>query len=258
MILPDFTPNNVEFQLVASAAWSDFYKMREFLLNQLIISESRFHSTCKESFLLSFNLCRFWLIELEEDIKKVKFKPESRDEVIATSMNRLGVAFDDMSEKMQTETEYFEQGYTEVFLKIFADYKKYLLSTIRRLLKGGIEDKFHEVTKFMAQLMSHFLHILYELDYLYFSRNKTDKDNFYPFIGLDFVDVNLYRERKVSLIGQRMAYYKEHGLIDTTAYWAIKSYCSKTFLDDNYETFQIFEKLLSDIESQGIRIACIM
>lgn len=259
MIIPDFTPNNVEFQLVASNAWTDFYKMREFLLNQLLISESRFHPTCKETFLLSFNLCRYWLLELEEDIKRTKCGILNVDEAVTRNTEGLESLFDQMSEIVKSKPEHFDVGYAEVFLKIFKNYKRFLVSKIRRSLKDNFESKFHEVTKFMAQLMSHFLHILYELDYLYFSnQHEVKKDNFFPFIGLDFVDVNLYRERKVSLIEHRLDVYKEHGLLKTAAYWTVKSYCSKAFLDSSYDTFLVFEKLLSDIESQGIRIACIM
>lgn len=259
MIVPDFTPNNIEFQMLTAGAWGHFYKMREFLLSQLMISENRFHPTCKETLLLNFNVTRYWLLALEEDIKQVKCRTLEADEAVEQNVDNLNKCFDSMNETIRANPESFDPGYAAIFIEVFEKYRKFLVSKIRRTLKADIEASFHEIATFVARSMSHFLHILYELDYLYFSKlNNVSKDNFYPFVGLDFIDVNLYKERKVSLVEQRLDVYRKHELIKTAAYWTVKSYCSSEFLDSSYDTYTVFDKLLSDIESQGIRIACIM
>lgn len=260
MIKLDFIPNNVEFQIVASKAWTDFFRIREFLLNQLIVKESRFSTTCKETMLLSFNWTRLWLIQLEEDIKKMKHYSDEgdnfREELINENAERLTEYMTQMQSTMLQESDHFDDDYVSVFIPVFEFYKEKLVPTIKRKLKNDIENHFSDLVVFMAQLMSHFLHILYELDYLIYS--NRDNENFFPFLGLDSVDVNLYKERKVTLVAKRIETYKKQGLINPNAYWTIKSYCSKKSLDSDFEMFQMFKKLMSEIELHGIRVSCVM
>ena len=260
MIKLEFIPNNVEFQIVASKAWTDFFRIREFILNQLIVKESRFSTTCKETMLLSFNLTRLWLIQVEEDIKRMKHHSsegeEFRTKLINENAERLSEYMTQMQSTMLQQTDHFDETYTQVFLPVFEFYKEKLVPTIKRKLKDDVENRFSELVVFMAQLMSHFLHILYELDYLIYS--DKDNENFYPFLGLDSVDVNLYKERKVTLVAKRIEIYKKQGLIQPKAYWTIKSYCSKKSLDSDFEMFSMFRKLISEIELHGIRVSCVM
>jgi hypothetical protein len=181
---------------------------------------------------------------------------EFRTKLINENAERLSEYMTQMQSTMLQQTDHFDETYTQVFLPVFEFYKEKLVPTIKRKLKDDVENRFSELVVFMAQLMSHFLHILYELDYLIYS--DKDNENFYPFLGLDSVDVNLYKERKVTLVAKRIEIYKKQGLIQPKAYWTIKSYCSKKSLDSDFEMFSMFRKLISEIELHGIRVSCVM
>lgn len=262
MIKTEYVPNNTQFQIIASRAWAEFYKVREFLLNQLIVSESKFSNSCKETFLYSFHQIRFWLIELEEKIKLSKhdnLTGEDLEDAIEEIMDELSYYFERVTNVMVNNEDQFDRGFTEIFIKMFAVYKPVLLNSVGRILQKDFNSCFGNVVKFSVQYMSHLLHILYEMDYLYAHCRVEDKGKFYPFIGLDFVDINLLRDTtKVSLVDSRIKVYKEFGLIDRKAYWTIKSYCDKNLLDSDYATYKMFNSLLSEIELQGIRISCVM
>jgi hypothetical protein len=262
MIKTDFVPNNVQFQIIASNAWTDFYKVREFLLNQLIISESRFSVSCKETFLYTLHQLRFWLIELEEHIKMSKNQNLSKEElrdIVSEEIDELSQYMENIIITMTKNEDQFDRGFTEVFIRLFKVYKPIVLTKYKRLLRKDLTNCFADVVKFTAQFSSHMLHVLYEMDYLYSNQADKDSETFYPFISLDFVDVNLYRDNtKVVLVNERIQVYKEFGLINRKSYWTVKSYWNRTHLDNDFGTFQMFNKLMSEIELHGIRIACVM
>jgi hypothetical protein len=257
-VLPDFTPNNVEFQILATSAWKKYYCVREFALNQVILGKDRFHQSCKEIFLYTSSISRWWLLVLEEDVKKYKYSKNEMDlsTLVQRSMDNLDSYFEDMESTLVLDKEHFDPGYAKLFLKIFENIKPQLLKKIRRSLKDSIENNFHSVVEYMSYLMEHFLHILYEMDYLYY--NKNNKDNYLPFLSIDFIDVNLNIDRNTSLVIKRLEIYKEFDLIKEEQYWAVKSYCTRNYLDSDYQVFERYSKLLSEIELQGIRISCIM
>ena len=263
MIKTNYVPNNVHFQLVASCAWSDFYKVREFLLNQLVISENRFSTSCKETFLYSMHQIRYWLIGLEEGIKSVKHTSHSDAELkeeIKRQVDYLDQYFDGILSVMRSHEDQFDEGFVEVYGKILLRYKDPISDRIRRLLRNDFNSCFNSVVSFCTQYITHLLHILYELDYLYWAKKErhTETETFYPFIGLDTVDVNLYKDRRISLIEARLKIYNTFGLLKPDAYWTVKSYFNKATLDNDFDTFKLFSKLLSDIELHDIRISCVM
>ena len=259
MIKVEYTPNNINFQLASSASWINFYKVREFLLNQLIISENRFSPTCKESFLCTVHQLRYWLVELEERIKRVKHDEDADVRQMSNEeADNFEAYLDNILRIMLHYEEQFDQDFIEIYAKIFRQYKKPITDKIRRTLKQDLENSFNACMVFITQYMQHAMHILYELDYLYHNAKDSDTINFYPFLGLDSVDVNLYRDKRISLIDLRIKVYKEYRLIKEKSYWTVKSYFNQSALDADFHLFKQFNKLVSDIELHDIRLSGVM
>lgn len=193
-----YIKNNIEFRIVAAKALEAFKNSQAFMLNE--VNKSEFGLTAKEILLLQYDTWFQWCLFAERFCLKHKRLTE----------DHIGMLIIDAITKYQKNFELM-RVHSEVFdveiVRIYEQTHRYLMDFFSDKMNTFIGKESAESYPLMIHSLTGVLNAtLFELHEIDSLVRGTD----FPFISLDSVGVEYYKQKQISIPAERYKLYKEN------------------------------------------------
>lgn len=251
MNVSPFLRNNIEFREASSMALSIFYRTKACMLSELLSGQKfKFSATAKEVLLLYYSSWTDWLQFLEVEYIKCSDHTvgektvEAADRMMFLHINRI-------EQFLSHNPRVFDATFAKLWLEIVQTRRDEIRQLLLSSVTGDIAISFTDVVEKSNQFITHMLFNIHELD------SWLRNTDVVPFINIDAVDVNLYRDTGKCFPTLRYSLYRQkHGR--STDRVAVKCNMPVHSLNRSPETALDFQSLLSDLEKNGAEIICIL
>lgn len=189
--------NNIEFRIVAAKALESFKNSQAFMLNE--IDKAKFDITAKEILLLQYDTWFNWCLFAERFCLKHRVLTDDHiGMMLIDATNKDKQTFDIMN----TNFDIFDRGVVDLYEKTHG----YLFDFFKRKLNSFADKESIEVYPRIIRTLTSMLNAtLFELHEI----NSIVTGTEFPFVSIDEVGVEYFKENNISIPTERYKLYRE-------------------------------------------------